>query len=83
MVSKLIKIGNSQGVMLPKTLIEEVGLKGPVDIKVENNTIVIKALEKTARLGWSEAFTKMSKMKDDASFSEFNNSFDNEEWEWK
>ncbi len=83
MVSKLIKIGNSQGVMLPKTLIEEAGLKGPLDIKAENNTIVIKALEKSARTGWNDAFQQMGEMKDDASFLNLSNTFDNEEWEWK
>ncbi|MBC7388333.1 MAG: AbrB/MazE/SpoVT family DNA-binding domain-containing protein [Opitutaceae bacterium] len=83
MISKLIKIGNSQGVMLPKTLIEEVGIKGPVDIKAENNTIVIKALEKSVRAGWGDAFQQMSEMKEDASFLNLNNTFDNEEWEWK
>lgn len=83
MVSKLIKIGNSQGVMLPKTLIEEAGLKGPVEIKAEKNTIVITAIEKSVRLGWSSSFQQMSKMKDDDTLLNLNNSFDKEEWEWK
>ena len=83
MLSKLIKIGNSQGVMLPKTLLEEAGLKGPVEIRAENNTIVIKAVEKLARVGWEESFRTISSMKDDAPLLDFDNNFDNEEWEWK
>ena len=83
MVSKLIKIGNSQGVMLPKTLIEEAGIKGPIEIKAKKNTIVITAFEKSARLGWSDTFQKMSELKDDNTFMNLNNSFDHEEWEWK
>ena len=83
MISKLIKIGNSQGVMLPKTLIEEAGLKGPVEIKAEKNTIVITAIEKSARSGWSDAFQQMGELKNEETFLSFNNSFDNEEWEWK
>ncbi len=82
MISKLIKIGNSQGVMIPKSLIEEVGLRGSIDIKAENNTIIIKPVERTIREGWGEIFKRMAVVKDDNLLLDLDNQFDNEEWAW-
>ena len=41
MRTRLIKIGNSRGVRLPKPLIEEAGLTDQVDVTVKNGAIIV------------------------------------------
>ena len=41
MHARIIKIGNSQGVRIPKALLEETGLSGDVDMTVREGALVI------------------------------------------
>ncbi|MBN2133115.1 MAG: AbrB/MazE/SpoVT family DNA-binding domain-containing protein [Sedimentisphaerales bacterium] len=54
MQASLVKIGNSRGVRLPKTVIEEAGLKDDLDLEVRNGEVVIRNAEQVRR-GWAEA----------------------------
>ena len=42
--TRIIKIGNSQGIRIPKPLLEQSGLKEEVELEVEENKIVIQAV---------------------------------------
>lgn len=53
MKAKLIKIGNSFGVRLPKNLIEECGFKNELNLSVRQGAVVITPVI-PARLGWKE-----------------------------
>ena len=53
---KLIKIGNSFGVRLPKTVIEECGLKEELNLVVRQGAVVITPVV-PPRLGWKELVT--------------------------
>jgi antitoxin MazE len=57
MKSAIRKMGNSHGVIIPKPLLEEIGVKAgdEVDVKVSRGTIVIAPTKKRAREGWAEA----------------------------
>lgn len=59
MQAKIVSIGNSQGVRIPKALLEESGIspKQAVTLTVVDSTIVI-APAKDPREGWAEAFGK-------------------------
>ncbi len=37
----IVKIGNSQGIRIPKALLSQTGLKGRVKIKVQDDSLVI------------------------------------------
>lgn len=50
---KLIKIGNSFGVRLPKNIIEECGLKEELNLNVNQGSIIITPVV-SPRLGWKE-----------------------------
>ncbi len=52
MKSRLIRIGNSRGVRLPKPLIEEAGLGEEVEVQVRGNAVVITSRSGT-REGWT------------------------------
>ena len=52
---KLVKIGNSTGVRLPKNIIQNCGFQSEVDLDVIDKSVVLKAPEDD-RGGWSETF---------------------------
>ena len=55
MKTKLIKVGNSFGVRLPKTLIEECGFKEDLNLAVRQGAVIITPVI-PPRLGWKELF---------------------------
>lgn len=83
MKAKIVRIGNSQGVRLPKFLLEETQLPNDVEITVEGNRLVI-APARQPREGWAEAFARMAANGDDKMILDgsMSNKFDEEEWEW-
>ena len=82
MKAKIVRIGNSQGVRLPKLLLEEAKLPNDVEISVEGNRLVIAPARKP-REGWAESFRKMADSGDDTLILDgLTNKFDDEEWEW-
>ncbi|HJP32946.1 MAG: AbrB/MazE/SpoVT family DNA-binding domain-containing protein [Candidatus Latescibacteria bacterium] len=55
---RLIRIGNSKGVRLPKPLIDAVGLGEDVELEVRDGAILIAPVEGAPRDGWSEAASR-------------------------
>jgi len=64
MKSNIVRIGNSKGIRLPKSVLELCGLKDFAEIKVIDNVLTIRPVH-IPRLGWSEAFSAMARHKDD------------------
>jgi antitoxin MazE len=82
MKAKIIDIGNSKGVRLPKAVIEQCGLKDNVELTVSGNRITIMPVH-NPRAGWDKAFKAMKKHGDDAQLlPEFSNQWDQTEWKW-
>ena len=83
MRTELVRIGNSRGVRIPKPLIEQCGLGDTVELRVENDCLVISA-ERRARQGWGEAFRAAgSAVRDDLLLEIAEpNEFDSKEWQW-
>ncbi len=85
MITKVIKIGNSRGIRIPKSIIEQSGIKNEVELKVKDDKIIIKSLSEK-RKNWELAFKKMSENKDDILLDESSllqqSSWDDEEWTW-
>ena len=85
MKSKIVKIGNSRGVRIPKPLLEQLGLGEEVQIQVENNRLVISPVERI-RAGWGAAFQEMSARGDDALFdpdAPLPTQWEKDDWEWQ
>ena len=85
MRTRIVRIGNSQGVRIPKALLEESGLGGEVDISVQDGAIVIAAANRP-RQGWDEAFSRMVLHGDDELLdadAATSGAFDAESWEWE
>ena len=82
MKAKLIPIGNSRGVRLPKPLIKEAGLQDEVDIHVRNGTLVISSAT-NPRSGWEQAARLLHQRKGDRLLDgPVSTHFDAMEWAW-
>jgi len=60
----VIKIGNSKGIRLSKSLLESYNIKDSVELILEKGHIVIKP-KPEPRKGWEAAFKKMNESGDD------------------
>jgi antitoxin MazE len=60
----IVRIGNSQGIRIPKPLLEQTGLHGEVDISAEDGSLVIRPV-KRPRADWAAAFREMGRRGDD------------------
>ena len=83
MRARVIKIGNSQGLRIPKPILDQTGILDDVEIEVEENQIIIRPI-KNVREGWDAAFKMMGEKSDDESIIDENisHSWDEEEWQW-
>jgi antitoxin MazE len=83
---KIVKIGNSKGIRIPKVFLRQTGINEEVNIQVKRNQIILEPINDVPRAGWDAAFTNMAKLGDDQifDFDEIINqsSFDETEWEW-
>lgn len=79
---RIVRIGNSQGIRIPKPLLEEAGLTEEVEIMVKGRTLIIRSA-RPPRAGWAEAFKAMAGRGDDALLDpETPTRFDETEWRW-
>lgn len=82
--SRIVKIGNSQGVRIPKPLLEQAGLHGEVDLEAQDGKLVIRNVMHP-RDGWAEQFKVMGHREDER-LPDWDGigaaHFDENEWEW-
>ncbi|MDH4036968.1 MAG: AbrB/MazE/SpoVT family DNA-binding domain-containing protein [Candidatus Krumholzibacteria bacterium] len=82
MKTRLVRIGNSRGLRLPKPLIEEAGLKDEVEVTLREGAIVITSAEHP-RTGWDKSVDLLLERREDYLIEEpAPTGFDDEEWEW-
>ena len=84
MKAKVVRIGNSQGVRIPKTLLEQCGLQGAVELEVREGQLVVRSATR-ARAGWDEAFRRMREHGDDVLLERdllASTKWDRTEWRW-
>jgi antitoxin MazE len=82
-ILKVVQIGNSKGIRLPKPLLEQCGIKKEVEIEAIDGALVLRPIRKH-RMEWEAAFQEMSKKGDDQLLDvTLSNSFDDGEWIWK
>lgn len=65
MFTTLRKLGNSQGVIIPKPLLVQVGLTDAAELQVENGAIVLRPVRHAPRQGWAEASQAIAAKADD------------------
>jgi antitoxin MazE len=81
--TRLIKIGNSQHLQIPKTILEQLNWGDEVELEVQENQLVIRPLV-APRFQWEEQLQAMTAHGDDQMLDEIPSltAWDEEEWEW-
>lgn len=85
MKTKIIRIGNSQGVRIPKPLIEESGITNEIEMILIDNEIILRPAD-MIRKDWEASFKKMAEQGDDILLDqkeiEEPSDWDKTEWTW-
>jgi len=77
----LRRVGNSQGVVIPKPVLTQLGLSTDdgVEMTIEDDALVLRRPAKHVRAGWAEAAREIAEAGDDALvMGEFGNAGDTE-----
>ena len=83
MKTKIVRIGNSRGVRIPKPLLEQAGLENEVLLRVVEEGIVIESADQP-RAGWGDAARVLRERGEDGILDEVvATDFDNTEWVWE
>ena len=84
MKTRIVKIGNSQGIRIPKLLLERSNLAEEVELEAEDNRIIIRST-KQPRQDWEAAFCSMATHGDDALLDKdllTPTQWNEDEWQW-
>lgn len=82
MKTRLVRIGNSRGIRIPKPLIEEAGLADEVEVRARQGSIVILPVA-GRRSGWAEAAQRLRALEEDQLLDAPSPTrFDEKEWAW-
>lgn len=84
METSIIRIGNSQGLIIPKRMLSQMGARRKVEIQVKDGGLFIAPVHDNPRKGWGEAFARAARKNEPEGdcFEGIENEFDREEWTW-
>ena len=81
--ARIVRIGNSRGIRIPKTLLDEAALPDEVELHAEPGRLVVQAV-RHPRSGWAAAASRMRGRREDPLLDPPTpTSFDRTEWEWR
>ena len=86
-MTMLTKIGNSQGVRIPKPIIKQANLENSeIEFVVVKDGLLLKPAKKVIRQNWEDnikkTLSKNRNIKDEALLSDLLNDNDLDDWEW-
>jgi antitoxin MazE len=65
MLTTIRRLGNSQGILIPKPLLQQVGLVDQAEMCVEGNALVLRRPKAAPRAGWAEECKTLAAAGDD------------------
>jgi antitoxin MazE len=81
--TRIVRIGNSRGIRIPKTLLDEADLPDDVELRAEPGRLVVQAIRQP-RTGWAAAASRMRARREDQLLDPpTSTSFDRAEWKWR
>ena len=81
--TRIIQIGNSKGIRVPKVLLEQAELPDEVELQAERGRLIVRAA-RGARAGWAEAAKVMrARGEDQLLDAPTSSEFDSKEWQWR
>jgi antitoxin MazE len=66
MITTIRRLGNSQGILIPKPILKQLGLVDEAEMVVEGNTLVLRKPKAAPRAGWAESARELAANGDDA-----------------
>ncbi len=84
MRTRIIKIGNSQGIRIPKLFLEQSRLREEVEMEAQGDQIILRSVN-YPRQGWDEAFREMAQQGEDQLLDgdlSGQSQWDQQEWQW-
>ncbi len=82
--TRIIKIGNSQGIRIPKPILEQLGFTEEVELEVLPDQLIVRSLHRP-RHKWEEYFKAMAESEDDQLLDDEAltlTDWEESEWEW-
>ena len=80
--ARVVRIGNSRGIRIPKVWIEQLQFAEEVELAVERGKLIVQPA-RTAREGWAKAFRESAAQGEDLPLDEpILTKWDDEEWRW-
>ena len=80
--ARIIRVGNSRGIRVPKVLLQQAQLPEEIELHAEPGRLVVQAARRP-RAGWADGARAMRRSNDDQLLDEPSSTrFDAEEWEW-
>ena len=81
--TRIVRIGNSRGIRVPKVLLEQAQLPEEVELQAERGRLVVRAA-RGPRAGWAEAAKTMHARGDDQLLdAPTSTRFDDKDWQWR
>ena len=81
--TRIVRIGNSRGIRVPKGLLEQAQLPEEVELQAEPGRLVVRAA-RGPRAGWAEAAKAMHARADDHLVDASTRThFDEKDWQWR
>ncbi|MES2961665.1 MAG: AbrB/MazE/SpoVT family DNA-binding domain-containing protein [Pseudomonadota bacterium] len=82
MLAKIVQIGSSKGIRIPKVILEQCNFSHEVNITVDKKRLIIEPIKKTVRNGWREAFRADKQPMSKKEKIEYIPTKFDDEWEW-
>jgi antitoxin MazE len=81
--TRLVRIGNSQGIRIPRVVVEQAGLQGELELEVRRRQVVLRPASRS-REGWEDRFRAMAERGEDRPLwpEVALSSFDEKDWDW-
>jgi len=78
----IVSIGNSKGIRIPKSILDQCNFNREAELEVQNNKLVIKPVKRKVREGWDKPFKLMHERKEDVLAVNDSLDLEMENWEW-
>jgi antitoxin MazE len=82
MLVSVIPIGNSRGIRIPKSILQQLKIEGEVELEVHDKEILLRPINKKPRENWAQEFGKMHENADDTLLINDLDDQDDFQWEW-
>ncbi len=81
--SQLVKIGNSQGVRIPKLMLEKLDFSNGIELVILDKQLIVRS-KRIPRQGWAEKFKRMQELGEDTLLDPeiIETTWEKEEWQW-